>query len=235
MSVESPPSALKLNFGLIARAPKTPIHEIPPHLTREILQKRQRVNGVEDAELRKLWEERGLEVEEKVRSIIASQTEIVKRVITNPKPDTEGPDLTVELNGGMIVCIEVKSSTLGVNHYKKHIRESLPEGQRDAEHVTKWMTENNIILINGGEKDDKEKTWKEILEDSFYPQLERIIQRNLRRQIPEPSGQMALLPKPEQMPEGFGQIVLFPEIQKQIQVFPKHLPPLVRKRGKQLR
>jgi hypothetical protein len=56
--------------------------------------------------------------------------------------------------------------------------------------VRKWMTEHGIILLNGAET----KSGAEILE-SFYPQLERIQQKALKEQIPEPSGQMILFPK----------------------------------------
>jgi hypothetical protein len=158
------------------------IFEIPPHLTRKRLQEKQRISGNENQELQKLWYERGEKVEKKVQSIIASQTEIVKSVNGNPAPDTEGYDLTVEFIDGFVidrVFIEVKSSTIGIRSYKKQIRDSLPEGQRDMEHVRKWMTENNIILINGGEKDNKEKTPEEILSDSFNPQLQRILNKRL--------------------------------------------------------
>lgn len=209
MTAEALANAPETLFGSTPQSPALQIFELPPHLTRENIQHRQRESGFNNEDIQKLWAERGVLVERKVQSIIASQTEIVKRVLTNPAPDTEGPDLTVEFVEGFPVekvFIEVKSSSLGIKDYKTQIRDSLPEGQRDMEHVRLWMSENNIILINGGEKDKKEKTSLEILNASFYPQLERIKQRVLAEQDPQPDRQLVLFPEPKQIqifPEGF--------------------------------
>lgn len=61
--------------------------------------------------------------------------------------------------------------------------------------ISQRLTEKGIILINGGEKDFKEKTPEEILRDSFYPQLNRAAQKALREQTPEPSGQLVAFPR----------------------------------------
>ncbi|MDE1849088.1 MAG: hypothetical protein KGH55_03600, partial [Nanoarchaeota archaeon] len=54
-------------------------------------------------------------------------------------------------------------------------RDSLPQEQRNEAGIRNWLVEHNIILINGNE----EKSVEEILNDSFYPQLERILRRRL--------------------------------------------------------
>jgi hypothetical protein len=125
-----------------------------------------------------LWEERAIFVEQKVRDAIASQTNIVLEVQTNSRRDADGPDLHVFFVPDFFigdVWVEVKSSTITLKDYKDKIKNNLPKGKRNMEEVHKWMTEHRIILINGGESNSKEKTPKEILTDSFYPQLERII------------------------------------------------------------
>lgn len=198
--------APETEIGLTPQSPALPIFELPPHLTRESIQMRQRQSGINDEEVQRLWEERGVLVERKVQSIIASQTSIVDNVTLNP-PYTKGSDLTVRFAEGFgvrEVFVEVKSSTQGVGVYKQTIRDSLPEGQRDMEHVRLWMTDHNIILINGGEKDNKEKTPDEILSESFYPQLERIQKKVLETQETKPNTQLVLFPGPKQ-------IQIFPE------------------------
>lgn len=181
-----PPSAL---FGITPTFPQPKIREVPAHLWRSTLKARRQAEGGLPEEV---WGYRARAVEEYVQDVIASQTNIVENVTINPKRDAEGPDLVLNLIAGFPISkilIEVKSSTQVIRNYKLKIRDSLPEGERDMEHVTKWLVDRNIILINGGTgEDDEEKTPEEILNDSFYPQLERIkqkalINRNIEVQI----------------------------------------------------
>ncbi len=126
-----------------------------------------------------LWSERGRVVEEFTQDVLATQTGIVESVELDTKWDAEGPDLKVKFVTGFPiegVCVEVKSSTHEIKLYKKKVRDRLTaEGINMS--AEEWMVQNNIILINGGEKDYKEKTPEEILYDSFYPQLLIIIAR----------------------------------------------------------
>lgn len=207
----------------------SPIFEIPDHLTRSTLRKKQRENGIENAEILKLWEERGIFVEKKVQSIIASQTQIVASVDMHPAPDTKGSDLTVKLLNGLKLGVEVKSSSLGIRDFKHKIRDKLLSEENNGQllgpwakevavtqwnklsdkakelAISRWLTQNNLILINGGQKDGKEKTPEEILSDSFYPQLERILQKNLEVKTPGALDETIISPKPNQ-------IQIFPEI-----------------------
>ncbi|MEK7160361.1 MAG: hypothetical protein AAB702_02670 [Patescibacteria group bacterium] len=161
----------------ITSAPR--IFELPFHLRRRTLKAIRREEG---SVPEKLWNDRGEAVEARVQSIIISQTEIVKKAVMNPATDTEGPDLKIELVDGMIVFGEIKSSTVGLGEYKNQIIEDIEEsngGQligpwaRDLARE-QWLVNHNIVIINGGEKDRRERTEGEILNDSFYPQLERI-------------------------------------------------------------
>lgn len=164
--------------GLNTPGPSFPqIVDIPFHLHRRTLQKVEQENG----KIEKLWGERADKVELKVQSIVASQKNIVESARLNPKY-TEGSDVEVVFVEGFAIDrlkLEVKSSTVGVGNWKQKAKNRLPKGQRDMDHLREWMTVNKIILVNGGEKFNREKTKDEILNDSFYPQLNRILRRKL--------------------------------------------------------
>lgn len=202
-----------------------PISDIPFYLKRKTLKA---IRFEEGSVPEQLWADRATIVEKRIQAIIASQSEIIKTVTMNPAPDTQGPDLTIGFVENLPVktaYIEVKSSSIGIGDYKQKIRDKLPIGERNETGVRKWLTEHGIILINGTEH----KTPKEILRDSFYPQLERIQQKALREQNPEPSGQMTFLFKnPEKTLEPSGQMTLslsesgqIIEAPGQIQIFPE--------------
>lgn len=171
--------APEINDGSIRQASIPKSREIPFHLKKSNLRKIE----YEEGTIPKLWNERGSFTEKRVQFIIASQTDAVAQVKINEKDSNEdrnGHDLTVTLNGNLpieTVYVQVKSSKWGITDYKRQIRDSLPEGERNMEHVEKWMTNYSIILINGSE----EKSPQEILNDSFYPQLERIIVNELEK------------------------------------------------------
>jgi len=193
--------------------------ELPYHLRKYVLKKIRFEEGVVPESL---WKARGDFIEKRVQDMVARLPGVnnVTRHEHDSKDDKAGHDLTVDYDG-LRVYVQVKSSRYGIQEFKQAIRNKYFLNETNSMVlVREWMTKNRIILVNGSET----RSDNEILDGSFYPQLERIIQRNLRRQIPEASGQMALLPKLGQMPEGFGQIVLSPEIQ----VFPKPLSPLAR-------
>lgn len=158
-------------------------------------------------------EKRGRFSENRVKELIISQTDIIKTAILN-KPngseDTLGHDITVHLKGDppvKVVHIQVKSRKEAITAFKQKIRDKyFPESANyteleKSEIVKKWLTEHNIILINGSQI----KTDDNILNDSFYPQLERIQQKALMEQTPESTGQMRLFPR-------YNQIQIFPEL-----------------------
>lgn len=200
--------------GIIPQAPALPIFELPFHLWRRTLKQIRREEGVVPE---KLWTDRGDAVEVRTQGIIASQKETVKRATMNAKY-TEGSDFTAELVDGLVVNIEVKSSHLGIRDRKLKIRELLLTEENDGQligpwtrelaiaewnklslhakelAISGWLTEHKLILINGGEKDGRERTEAEILYESFYPQLERIQRMVKRKQNIEKSGQTKLFP-----------------------------------------
>ena len=184
--------------GITPQLDVIPPCEIPSHLfRRELIKKRENKEAIPDKD----WTERGEHVERRVMTIVESQKHIVKAILPNP-PYTEKNDFRAMLVDGTEVKIEVKSSSLGIKAYKQKIRRELIDkalisGQlaghnahtiKDASYVWNnltdeekysqyagWLTDNNTILINGGEEDEVEKTPEEILTDSFYPQLQRIL------------------------------------------------------------
>lgn len=184
--------------GLTPQLDALPQCEIPPHLFRRVLiTRRENQEEIPDKD----WTERGEQIERRVMTIVESQTHIVSQIIPNP-PYTEKNDFKAVLVDGSEVNVEVKSSMLGIKAYKQKIRRELIskavaqknlngysiETKKDAADVWNmltddekyaqyagWLTDNNTILINGGEEDKVEKTPEEILTDSFYPQLQRIL------------------------------------------------------------
>jgi hypothetical protein len=177
------------------------IRTIPDHLQRRTLKTRRKTEGkIPEA----LWSERGRAVEVYVQDVIATQTDIVDRVEINEAVDAEGPDLTIYfVKGYPIVKLkaEIKSSTHELRIGKRKIRDEIFTEESDGQLIGPWtlemasrewnnktnaekelaisqrLTEKEVVLINGGEKDRKEKTPEEILYDSFYPQLERRLAR----------------------------------------------------------
>lgn len=184
--------------GITPHLADLPPCEIPPHLLRRsLIKKRENHETIPERD----WTDRGEHVERRVMTIVESQAHIVKAVLPNP-PYTEKNDFRAILTDGSEVKIEVKSSSLGIKAYKQKIRrelidKALTSGQfvghevstiidaadvwnklTDEEKYSQyagWLTDNNTILINGGEEDEVEKTPEEILTDSFYPQLQRIL------------------------------------------------------------
>lgn len=168
-------------IGLTPSPQRLQIREIPNHLTRKALQLRSKQEG---KLTETLWSERAMAVEQKVQDVINSQKDIIFDVVANSRVDADGPDLHVFFKEDFPigdVWVEVKSSSITIGDYKDKIRNGLPEGKRNMDEVHKWMTEHKIILINGGESHNKEKTPEEILNDSFYPQLERIKENEKRK------------------------------------------------------
>lgn len=163
--------------------------QIPDGLKKQALIKKRETEGELDP---KQWLERSNETEKGVKKIIESQTKIVKNVEMN-EPYTERSDLQVFFIDGFplgSIKIEVKSSYKAVGAYKRKIRDDLIDAgeltaqewysltDHEREIRTKiWLTQNNIILINGGvDKNNIEKTDDEILYTSFYPQLLRRVE-----------------------------------------------------------
>lgn len=173
-------TAPEINSGVKPLLPLPPLPEMPFHLKRSTIQQIRRESGNVPE---KLWNQRGELVEQRVMSILETQIHVVETVEKHP-PYTRQSDLTLIFKEGFPLdkaSVEVKSSSQGIAEYKQRIRDGLPEGEKDADHVRLWMTENRIILLNGGESHGKEKTAEEILEDSFYPQLNRIIANEISK------------------------------------------------------
>lgn len=206
------------------------VRYVPEHLKRRRLKDRwHKKENVPEV----LWGERGRAVEIYVADVIATQSETVDHVEINEQWDKEGPDLTVYLVKGSPrkkIRVEVKSSSLELQHGKQKIRDEMFEEEIRATMIGPWTTEKmtaemkkkskkwslipdaekekiisrrltdlGIILLNGGEKDKKEKTPEEILNDSWNPQLNRIVQKDLREQVPEATGQLVLFPMIEEI------------------------------------
>lgn len=167
--------------GTKPKIPLSPDFDIPPNLKRRTLKTIIKQGGVVSQQT---WNERADAVEERVQKIIASQNNLVETVVFNP-PYTQSSDLTVDFKSVFPVRrvkVEVKSSTLGLRSYKDGVlqdTETNNGGQligpwaKDLA-IEHWLVSHNTVLINGGEKDRRERTAREILDDSFYPQIERI-------------------------------------------------------------
>ena len=200
---EAPRAGPQESKGYDLIPPGSHIRTVPESLTRRFLKRRIEEEGSISEDL---WTQRGRVVEEYVEDIIASQTTIVKKVDLNIGWTTEGPDMTVNLVDGTTLRVEVTSSSRELKHHKQAIREKIFTEEDNGQLIGPWtrdlassewnkmpdatkeltisgyLMRNGIILINGGEKDRREKTPDEILKDSFYPQLRRILNW---RQLPQ--------------------------------------------------
>lgn len=200
--------------------------EIPFHLRKSTIKQLRRENGMVPESL---WEERSIEVEKRAATIIRGQTDVVSEVIMNPKY-TKGSDMVIKLVDGLEVRGEIKSSWMGVRDFKSNVRNLFPElfpkseksGQLIGSWVneivmSKWLTDNNLLLMNCSES----KSDKEILTESFYPQLKRIQQKALKIGMEEPQTEPdQVLPRSEEIFESPGQMILFTN-DSLIQVFPE--------------
>lgn len=153
--------------------------------------------------------ERAIFAEQRVQSLIASQSDIVESVVRTGLGSTEdllGYDLTVILKKTQpvgLVYIQVKASRQEVQDWNQYIKgKYFPNVKNSDQLVTEWRAINRIIVINGAET----KSGKEIIEESFIPQLERIFQRSGGEKKQEESLQIVLFQEPE-----IEQIELFPE------------------------
>ena len=200
------------------------IRTVPYHLERRLLKARMKAEGIASVP-QALWSERGRAVEVYVQDVIATQTDIVDRVEINEAVDAEGPDLTIYFVKGYPIAklkAEIKSSTHELRIGKRKIRDEIFTQESDGQLIGLWtlkmaseewnnktdaekelaisrrLTEKGVALINGGEKDRKEKTPEEILCDSFYPQLERRVAfvQELKRKIKNISEPIQVFPPP---------------------------------------
>lgn len=169
--------------GTTPMPPQPQIREVPIYLWKSTLVARRNAGEIIPESL---WTDRAFRVEEYVQSVLATETDIIAGVETdNEDRDSKGPDLHIHLVEGFPtddfpiddLLVEVKSSPETIEAYKQKIRDSLPEGERDQEHVIKYFVKHRIILINGGVgRSGIEKTPEKIKYKSFYPQLFRIIE-----------------------------------------------------------
>ncbi len=132
-------------------------------------------------------------IEDRVGKILLHRTNVVADVTRNgfnSEEDGLGHDLTLTLRDNCpvrTVHVQVKASRREVVNYKRWIKKKyFPDAEDNIEDLIKgWLTENNLILINGIET----KSADEILTDSFYPQLQRVFNRG---DIPRSPGQLIL-------------------------------------------
>jgi hypothetical protein len=172
------------------------VEPIPDHLRRRVLKERWHHGEIVTENE---WNTRGREVELYVQRVLASQTDFIDHVDINGRVDAEGPDLRVYFVEGFPIKkveAEIKSSTLELNNAKGKTKGELFLMESDGQLRNPWAIEavreemrwetktpqekeaivyNRIqsrgrILINGGEKDYKEKTPVEIW-NSFVSQV----------------------------------------------------------------
>lgn len=145
--------------------------KLPYHLRKYVLKRVVEENG-RDIDGR-IWNDRAEWIEKRVKDLLSKQPEVTEAIRNklNSEQDSLGDDITVHLKDGLVVHVQVKSSQWGLINFKKALRDQYFPGEvNDEGKVRRCMTEHNIILINGSET----RSDTEILEDSFYPQLERI-------------------------------------------------------------
>ena len=123
---------------------------------------------------------RGAYVEDRLKTLLASQPEIKKVVVhgKNTREDKRAHDLTVVFKSDSYlgrtlgkIHIQGKASRHGTIQFKHEERDKLPEKRRNMIEVHKKMTRRKIALINGSQT----KSDREILEDSYLPQLRRMV------------------------------------------------------------
>jgi hypothetical protein len=160
--------------------PEKPIYEpcyypeLPYHLRKYVLKGVAKENGGVVPE--SLWTQRGIWIERRVQGIIVKllNVESVMDHSRHSKDDLAKHDSTVKFKDGSVAYIQVKSSGNGIKTSKLAIRDAYFPGELNTEgQVNNWMTKRGIILINGSETRSDE----EIIHDSFYPQLLRIVAR----------------------------------------------------------
>jgi len=151
--------------------------ELPYYLRKYVLKK---VRFEEGTVPESLWNKRGDFIEKRVQDMVARLRGVrnVTRHEHDSKDDIDGHDLTVEFDDGFKIYVQVKSSRWGIREFKQAIRDKyFPNEINNSALVDEWMSENGVILVNGSET----RSDNEILDGSFYPQLEKIRQKH---QIP---------------------------------------------------
>jgi hypothetical protein len=153
--------------------------KLPYHLRKYVLKGVAKENGgVIPGDI---WNQRAIPIERRIEGIIAGLPEVesVTRHEKDSEEDLIGHDLTVQLKNGLTVYIQVKSSGDGIIQFKKALRNAYSRGRLNNEgQVRRIMADLGIVLINGSETRSDE----EIINDSFYPQLERVIARAQKMQ-----------------------------------------------------
>ena len=145
--------------------------DLPYHLRKYVLKRAVEENGRDIHGT--IWNERALWIEERVAELLSGLPDIdgVVRNGFNSEQDALGDDVTVRLKDGLVVHVQVKSSQWGLVQFKKALRNQYFPGKlNDEGQVRRCMTEHGIILINGSET----RSDQEIIDGSFYPQVERI-------------------------------------------------------------
>jgi hypothetical protein len=146
--------------------------ELPYHLRKFVLRRIQAENSVDGRNIARLWDERSLYIERRVENLVAQISGVsnLSRYERYAKGYSAGKDLQFDLDG-MEINVEIKSSRFGVHEFKRMIGMThFPDQPYDEEAVGAWMTEHHIILVNGAET----RSNSDIMNKSFYPQLERI-------------------------------------------------------------
>ncbi len=147
--------------------------ELPYHLRKYVLKRVAIENGGVLPEL-PLWNERGVWIEKRLDRILLGLPEVesVKSHEHNSEGDSAKHDATIKLTNGIEVYGQYKSSGNGIKTSKVAIRDAYFPGELNTDgQVDRWMTEHNLILINGSET----RTDEEIIYESFYPQLAKIM------------------------------------------------------------
>jgi hypothetical protein len=155
--------------------PITPNHypELPYYLRKYVLKK---IRFEEGTVPESLWNQRGDFIEKRFYDMVF-KLEGVRNVTRHEhysQADLDGHDLTVDYEG-FKAHVQVKSSRYGIRKFKQAIRDKYFPNEIDSSAlVDHWMTENGIILVNASET----RSDNEILNGSFYPQLEKIRQKH---------------------------------------------------------
>jgi hypothetical protein len=152
----------------------------PYHLRKFVLRRIEAEEG--EAATATLWHDRGMYVEKRIHDLVSKIPGVqnpVRHEQYSPE-DLAGKDISFELDG-LLIHVQAKSSRFAVVKFKHMIRDYyFPNTPNGDELVNNWLTEHRIILVNGSET----RSDNEILNNSFYPQLNKIFAREeaLRRQ-----------------------------------------------------